>query len=82
MLTENCRRGLGYYRVPKPMVTELNGDRIAYADKMPNTGIYRYKIAPCIVNYIFQPIPSEEIMETVPGTMTGWLTSVGESTIG
>ena len=41
MLTENCRRGLGYYRVPKPMVTELNGDRIAYADKMPNTGIYR-----------------------------------------
>ena len=40
------------------------------------------KIAPCIVDYIFQPIPSEEIMETVPGTMTGWLTSVGESTIG
>ena len=41
MLTVNCRRGLGYYRVPKPMVTELNGDRIAYTDKMPNTGIYR-----------------------------------------
>merc|ERR1711892_827897 len=34
-------RGLGYYRVPKPMVTELNGDKIEYADKMPNTGIYR-----------------------------------------
>jgi len=35
------KRGLGYYRVPKPMVTELNGDRIPYASKMPNTGIYR-----------------------------------------
>ena len=34
-------RGLGYYRVPKPMVTELNGDRIEYSAKMPNTGIYR-----------------------------------------
>ena len=36
-----CRRGLGYYRVPKTMVTELNGDRIPYSDKMPHTGIYR-----------------------------------------
>ena len=34
-------RGLGYYRVPKPMVTRLNGSRIPYAEKMPNTGIYR-----------------------------------------
>ena len=34
-------RGIGYYRVPKPMVTEINGDKIEYADKMPNTGIYR-----------------------------------------
>ena len=37
----NPARGLGYYRVPKPMITELNGDRIEYADKMPNKGIYR-----------------------------------------
>ena len=37
----NPARGLGYYRVPKPMITELNGDRIAYEDKMPHTGIYR-----------------------------------------
>merc|ERR1711962_967293 len=37
----NPKRGLGYYRVPKPMVTELNGDKIENADKMPNTGIYR-----------------------------------------
>ena len=34
-------RGLGYYRVPKPMVTMLNGSRIPYVEKMPNTGIYR-----------------------------------------
>ena len=34
-------RGLGYYRVPKPMVTRLNGSRIPYPEKMPNTGIYR-----------------------------------------
>ena len=37
----NPAKGLGYYRVPKPMVTELNGDKIEYADKMPNTGLYR-----------------------------------------
>ena len=37
----NPARGLGYYRVPKPMVTELNGDRIEYSEKMPNKGIYR-----------------------------------------
>jgi len=35
------KRGLGYYRVPKPMVTELNGDRISFASKMPNTGVFR-----------------------------------------
>jgi len=34
-------RGLGYYRIPKPMITTLNGDRIEYVDKMPNTGLYR-----------------------------------------
>ena len=39
--TDLCRRGLGYYRVPKTMVTELNGDRIPYSDKMPHTGIFR-----------------------------------------
>ena len=37
----NPRNGLGYYRVPKPMVTELNGDKIPYLAKMPNTGIFR-----------------------------------------
>ena len=37
----NPQNGLGYYRVPLPMVTELNGDRIPYSDKMPNTGIIR-----------------------------------------
>jgi len=37
----NPKRGLGYDRVPLPMVTELNGDKIPYASKMPNTGIYR-----------------------------------------
>merc|ERR1719322_1877444 len=34
-------RGLGYYRVPKPMYTTVDGGRIEWADKMPNTGIYR-----------------------------------------
>ena len=33
--------GLGYYRVPKTMVTEVNGDKIEYVDKMPNLGIVR-----------------------------------------
>jgi hypothetical protein len=37
----NPSAGLGYYRVPKPMVTEINGDKIEYEDKMPNTGIVR-----------------------------------------
>ena len=37
----NPARGLGYYRVPKPMVTTLEGNRIEYEDKMPNKGIYR-----------------------------------------
>ena len=37
----NPQRGLGDYRIPKPMVTELNGDRIEYEDKMPNKGLYR-----------------------------------------
>ena len=37
----NPTAGLGYYRVPKSMVTEVNGDKIEFADKMPNTGIVR-----------------------------------------
>ena len=37
----NPARGLGYYRVPKPMITTVDGQKIAYEDKMPNTGIYR-----------------------------------------
>jgi len=37
----NPSAGLGYYRVPKTMVTEVNGDKIEYEDKMPNTGIVR-----------------------------------------
>merc|ERR1719320_1050902 len=44
------RRGLGYYRVPKTMVTELNGDRIPYSDKMPHTGIYRGNDGDCAWN--------------------------------
>ena len=37
----NPMRGLGYYRVPKPMITTVDGSKIEYADKMPNLGIYR-----------------------------------------
>merc|ERR1712223_287239 len=37
----NPTAGLGYYRVPKTMVTEINGDKIEYIDKLPNTGIVR-----------------------------------------
>ena len=37
----NPSAGLGYYRVPNTMTTEVNGDKIEYADKMPNTGIVR-----------------------------------------
>ncbi len=32
------KRGLGNYRIPKVMVTELDGSRIPYDDKMPNKG--------------------------------------------
>ena len=31
--------GQGYYRVPKTMVTDLDGNKIPYADIMPNVGI-------------------------------------------
>ena len=31
--------GIGYYRVPKSAITELDGSRIPVADKMPNKGI-------------------------------------------
>ncbi|XP_072024031.1 uncharacterized protein [Amphiura filiformis] len=34
-------RGLGNYRIPKVMVTEVDGSRIPYKKKMPNKGIYR-----------------------------------------
>ena len=37
----NPSAGLGYYRVPNTMTTEVNGDKIEYADKMPNKGIVR-----------------------------------------
>merc|ERR1719347_121004 len=40
-LDGNPARGLGDYRIPKPMITELNGDRIEAADKFPNKGIFR-----------------------------------------
>ena len=33
--------GLGYYRIPLTMVTEVNGDKIEYEDKMPKLGIVR-----------------------------------------
>ncbi len=32
------RRGLGDYRIPTVMVTELDGSRIPYDDKLPNKG--------------------------------------------
>ena len=31
--------GQGYYRVPKTMVSDIDGNRIPYADVMPNVGI-------------------------------------------
>merc|ERR1719282_1405874 len=37
----NPMRGLGYYRVPKPMYTTVDGAKIAWEDKMPNLGMYR-----------------------------------------
>jgi len=46
----NPMRGLGYYRVPKPMITTVDGQKIEYADKMPNTGIYRGENGDCVWN--------------------------------
>ena len=37
----NPSAGLGYYRVPKTMVTEVDGSKIEYVDKLPNQGIVR-----------------------------------------
>ena len=34
----NPSRGLGDYRIPKEMVTTMDGTRIPYADIMPNKG--------------------------------------------
>lgn len=31
--------GQGYYRVPKTMITDVDGNKIPYADNMPNLGI-------------------------------------------
>jgi len=38
---QNPARGLGYFRVPKSLITTLAGDKIPYEDIMPNIGIYR-----------------------------------------
>lgn len=35
------RRGLGDFRIPKTMVTELDGDRIPYATYAPIKGTFR-----------------------------------------
>ena len=37
----NPTAGLGYFRVPKTMITTVEGDKIEFADKMPNQGIVR-----------------------------------------
>jgi len=37
----NPTAGLGYFRVPNTMYTDENGNKIEYADKLPNTGIVR-----------------------------------------
>ena len=68
------RRGLGYYRVPKTMVTELNGDRIPHG----NIQVDSHKI---LFPLLIQSLLLEETMETVLGTMIGWLTSAEASTI-
>lgn len=36
----NSNRGLGDYRIPREMVTDINGTRIPYADIAPNKGEY------------------------------------------
>ena len=37
----NPSAGLGYYRVPTSMTTDVNGNKIEVADKLPRTGIVR-----------------------------------------
>jgi len=44
----NPMRGLGYYRVPKPMITTLDGQKVPYEDIMPNTGLYRGNDGDCV----------------------------------
>lgn len=48
------RRGLGDYRIPKEMVTRLDGSRIAYDVMMPNKG-RTHKIQ----KYIFYRFPQK-----------------------
>ena len=42
----NPARGLGDYRIPKEMVTELDGTRIPYDDIAPNKGTVLHKSHP------------------------------------
>ncbi len=41
------RYGMGYYRVPRPMVTDTDGNRIAYDDIMANVGIVQNNPTSC-----------------------------------
>ena len=47
---KNPVRGLGYYRVPKPMYTTVDGAKLEFADIMPNKGIYRKDADSCTWN--------------------------------
>ncbi|XP_033757813.1 fibrocystin-L-like [Pecten maximus] len=46
------RRGLGDYRIPKSMLTALDGTRIAVNDIAPNKGIIRS--SDCVLNSVWQ----------------------------
>ena len=52
--------GLGYYRVPKAMVTTIDGDRIPYATAMPNLGIVQNG-ASCSKNNDWNAIKCSEL---------------------
>ena len=45
------RRGLGDYRIPKVMLTDLNGDKLAVESFAPNKGIVIFFLFECHANF-------------------------------
>ena len=57
--------GQGYYRVPKTMITDIDGNKIQFADIMPNVGIIQSNN--CSKNVGWNAIMCHDIKHRVMG---------------